>query len=98
MANLIDYLAWRGDVPLEVSPWNELDSLVAAVLSYLDFHGLEDARGWTLREAKRIDLLIPKEASTFLNRKKLGAVFTCCAVKPSYRCGVITGIKANNAH
>ena len=71
MANLIDYLAWRGDVPLEVSPWNELDSLVAAVLSYLDFHGLEDARGWTLREAKRIDLLIPKEASTFPNRKKM---------------------------
>ena len=71
MANLIDYLAWRGDVPLEVSPWNELDSLLAAVLSYLDFHGVQDPRGWTLREAKRIDLLIPNTGATFPNRKKM---------------------------
>ena len=71
MANLIDYLAWRGDVPLEVCPWNELDSLLAAVLSYLDFHGVQDPRGWTLREAKRIDLLIPNTGATFPNRKKM---------------------------
>ena len=53
MANLVDYLAWRGDVPLEASPWNELDSLLLAVLSYLNFHGTQDARGWTGSEAYR---------------------------------------------
>ena len=71
MANLIDYLAWRGDIPLEASPWNEVDSLLAAVLSYLNFQGAQDARGWTLSEAKRIDLLIPENSSTFPNRKKV---------------------------
>ena len=71
MANIVDYLAWRGDVPLEVSPWNELDGLLTAVLSYLNFHGVQDHRGWTLREAKRIDLLIEEESESFPPRKKV---------------------------
>ena len=71
MANLIDYLAWRGDIPFSVSPWNEVDGLMCAVLSYLNFHGLQDHRGWTLREAKRIDLLIEAQGNTFGPRKKM---------------------------
>ena len=71
MANIVDYLAWRGDVPLEVSPWNELDGLLTAVLSYLNFHGVQDHRGWTLREAKRIDLLIDDGSVSFPARKKV---------------------------
>ena len=70
MSNLIDYLAWRGDIPFEISPWNEVDGLLCAVLSYLNFHGLQDHRGWTLREAKRIDLLIEDQGNTFEPRKK----------------------------
>ena len=38
MANMVDYLAWRGDVPFEASPWNEIDALLVATLSYLNFH------------------------------------------------------------
>ena len=34
MANMMDYLVWRGDVPLALSPWNDVDSLIAATLSY----------------------------------------------------------------
>ena len=71
MANLIDYLAWRGEFSLEVSPWNEVDGLLAAELSYLNFHGVRDSRGWTLREAKRIELLQNSEDNTFPPRKKL---------------------------
>ena len=71
MANLIDYLAWRGEFPLAVSPWNEIDGLLVAVLSYLNFHGLQDHRGWTLREAKRIDLLIPDDHTAFPGRRKM---------------------------
>ncbi len=71
MANLIDYLAWRGDVSFEVSPWNEVDGLLCAVLSYLNFHGLQDHRGWTLEEAKRIDLLIEDKGTMFPPRKKV---------------------------
>ena len=71
MGNIIDYLAWRGDVPLSVSPWNEVDGLLLSVLSYLNFHGVADPRGWTLREAKRIDLLMGGEGNTFEARKKV---------------------------
>ena len=38
MANMVDYLAWRGDVPFEISPWNEIDGLLVATISYLNFH------------------------------------------------------------
>lgn len=35
MANIIDYLAWRGDISLAYSPFNDLDSLALSLLSYL---------------------------------------------------------------
>ena len=69
MANIVDYLAWRGDIPFEVSPWNEVDGLLLATLSYLNFHGVRDARGWTLKEAKRIDLLIESPDNSFRPRR-----------------------------
>ena len=34
---LLDYLAWRNDVPLSVSPFNEVDNVILAYLSYIDF-------------------------------------------------------------
>ena len=71
MANLMDYLAWRGDFPLSAGPWNEIDGLLMSVLSYLNFHGIQDPRGWTLQEAKRIDLLIDSPEDSFAPRKKL---------------------------
>ena len=37
MANIIDYLAWRGDISLAYSPFNDLDSLALSLLSYLTF-------------------------------------------------------------
>ena len=36
MANAIDYLNWRGDLTLEQSPFNEVDNLLLAELSFLD--------------------------------------------------------------
>ena len=33
MANIVDYLAWRGEFGLEISPWNEVDALLFATLS-----------------------------------------------------------------
>ena len=37
MANIMDYLAWRGDISLAYSPFNDLDSLVLSLLSYLTY-------------------------------------------------------------
>ena len=35
MANILDYLIWRGDVPFSVSPFNEVDGLILSEFSYL---------------------------------------------------------------
>ena len=69
MANMIDYLVWRGDISLEASPWCSIDSLLIATLSYLGFHGNSD--GWTLSEAMSGGMLedMPGSAS-FPNRKR----------------------------
>lgn len=40
MANILDYLRWRGDIPLEQSPFNDVDNLILARLSYIKFDGI----------------------------------------------------------
>lgn len=40
MADLFDYLKWRGDVPFETDPFNAVDNLVLAELAYTDFDGI----------------------------------------------------------
>lgn len=37
MANLFDYLDWRGDLPLSAAPLNPVDGILLARLSYLPF-------------------------------------------------------------
>ena len=39
---LLDYLAWRNDVPLSVSPFNEVDNVIFSYLSYIDFRDLKE--------------------------------------------------------
>ena len=45
MANLLDYLDWRGDLTLAQSPFNEVDNLILAELSFVDFKGIVPAPG-----------------------------------------------------
>lgn len=40
MANAIDYLDWRGDIPFSVSPFNEVDALIVCKLTSLNFTGI----------------------------------------------------------
>lgn len=56
MANIHDYLIWRGDVPFSVSPFNEVDGLVLSELAYADFHGVvpEGGERVTIEEARRL--------------------------------------------
>ncbi|MBQ8159726.1 MAG: DUF2974 domain-containing protein [Clostridia bacterium] len=55
MANILDYMAWRGDVPFSVSPFNEVDGLVLSELVYADFSGIvpEGDEGITVEEARK---------------------------------------------
>lgn len=45
MPNAIDYIDWRGDIPFEVSPFNEVDNLLVCKLVSLDFTGIVALRG-----------------------------------------------------
>ena len=45
MANVVDYLTWRGDIELTERPFNDVDNLVLATISYLDFGGIVPAPG-----------------------------------------------------
>lgn len=37
MGNLLDYLYWRGDLPLARDPFNDADNVLCALLAYIDF-------------------------------------------------------------
>ncbi|MBQ7825159.1 MAG: hypothetical protein IJ337_02250, partial [Clostridia bacterium] len=43
MANIIDYIAWRGDIPLTQVPLGEVDSLILSYLAYMPFDGIVPA-------------------------------------------------------
>ena len=45
MANLLDYLDWRGDLTLDQSPFNEVDNLILAELSFVDFKDIVPGPG-----------------------------------------------------
>lgn len=58
MANIMDYLDWRGDLSLAVSPFNEVDALLMAELSFIDFDAIVPPPGTgdaiPLREASAL--------------------------------------------
>lgn len=40
MADMMDYLNWRGDLSFDVSPFNEVDNLILSQLAYVNFDGI----------------------------------------------------------
>lgn len=46
MANIIDYLEWRGDLSFRQSPFNEVDNLLLSTAAFIDFHGIVSAEPW----------------------------------------------------
>ncbi len=59
MANLLDYLDWRGDLTFVQAPFNEVDSLLLCCLSYIHFDGIVPAPG-------RGEIPLPAVVSRFL--------------------------------
>ena len=55
MANILDYIRWRGDLTLQERPFNNVDNLLLAELSFMDFSGIVSESfsdsGVTLKEA-----------------------------------------------
>ena len=56
MGNLLDYLAWRGDLPFSRDPFNKIDACLLSSLSYIDFTDIVPGKGKgkvTMREASK---------------------------------------------
>ncbi len=64
MADMFDYLQWRGDILFSQMGPNDVDALVFSSLAYLDFSGIvpEDAKGFVLlRDAAQQFLELPDQ-------------------------------------
>ena len=51
MANIKDYLKWRGDLSFKVSPFNEVDNLILSEISYLNLDGILKKKRTTIQKA-----------------------------------------------
>lgn len=54
MANMMDYIQWRGDLTFSERPFNEVDGLIFAELSYVDYSNIVPntvVEGITLKRA-----------------------------------------------
>lgn len=62
MANLQDYVRWRGDLTLAERPWNVVDALVLTALSNVDLTGVVPAPGapgvTVAAAADRLDVIV----------------------------------------
>lgn len=84
MANILDYIDWRGDLTFDNAPFNEVDGLVLSLLSYMELSGIAEVE--TLRDSVTLHdavnacfvkygdkipprgAIIPKEFPTFFRR------------------------------
>ena len=81
MANIMDYLRWRGDLTLSASPWNAIDSLILSCISYVDLPGNGAYRLSELPAA--LPPLIPRERlSPFLDQCRV--LLDASALLPRY--------------
>ena len=63
MANITDYIDWRGDIRFAVSPFNEVDSYIISKLGSPDFTGIVPENGFvSVREA--VEGMEKKEINT----------------------------------
>ena len=52
MANILDYLKWRGDIPFTMIPFNEIDGLILSELSYIYWR--RDSDGYVNSDLKTL--------------------------------------------
>lgn len=73
MANILDYLDWRGDLSLSVSPFNEVDGLILSELAYLDLTQILDGKPrpqLSLYEVRQAYEALGREQKLILNDPK----------------------------
>lgn len=80
MENLLNYVRLRRDIDFSVRPFNEVDMLVCADLSYVDWDGIVEKEEVSLEEACRKYLSLYSEKE--LKSKYTFSINlpTCCGV------------------
>lgn len=53
MANIIDYIKWRGDLDMQIDPFNDIDGLILSELVYVDFDKIVPA--FLEKESRRLE-------------------------------------------
>lgn len=75
MSTILDYITWRGDLSLEVSPFNEIDALIFCEFAYLKLEGIIPQEftknGITLEQAAAAFFTAPDVE----NRSDMGILF-----------------------
>ena len=51
MANIVDYLKWRGDLTFKQSPFNEVDNLILAEFAYINISKKDFKKNISIKEA-----------------------------------------------
>ena len=81
MANLFDYVKWRGDLSFSASPPADVDASILSMIVYVDFGKLCGGKRMTLRDAAenycpdarydkiKLGLIIPSKNINKLFRK-----------------------------
>ena len=63
MSTIFDYISWRGDLPFETVPFNEIDALIFAEFAYLNLGGIVPEEvtkdGISLEEAAAVFFELP---------------------------------------
>ena len=84
MADLFDYLLWRGDLPVDAVPLNPVDTLILSELSYIGYEGLvpEDfLHPVPLRVVAEAFLALPDREERLHLKKDLELITACAKTK-----------------
>lgn len=87
MANVMDYLQWRGDLTFEQSPFNPVDNLILCCLSYVDLPGAgvtDVSLAPTLAQISDSFFAIPDE-SRYVQYKDAEPLLKALAQSPRFR-------------
>ena len=85
MADLFDYLDWRGDITFSEVPFGKIDALMLSHLSYSIFDGLISD---SFSESKTLELLVCdfKNASDYEGRINIGFLINKRTAELSFKC------------
>lgn len=83
MANMIDYVKWRGDISFSESSFNVIDALIFSELSYVHFEDLVPAS--INSKGISLSVLAEKYFSLHYDSNKLGAIIPTEAITELFR-------------